>query len=111
MSWEEINRQLALLESYFSQNYHDAEGNRVDKPDPQGYVVLVLDADAALKGGISPEAVALARELAEFQNALMIRAFRAGTANITKVEIDIEDYPLVSAYFDEAAERARDGSK
>ena len=106
LSWDELNQQLEALAEYFSFEFYDAEGKRVDSDDPRGYELLVLDTDAALKAGIKPEAIALAGEIAALQNETKVRFFRAKAEGTTPEEIDMNEYPLVNAFKEESSERS-----
>ena len=82
--------ELRLIEQYVSQS------------DMGGYWVQTLDEDAARTAGISAETVALMKEMLAYQNALMYQVFLTGIRDITQVDVDMDDYPLVKAYLDEA---------
>jgi hypothetical protein len=65
---------------------------------------VTFDAKAAAARGLSPEGIQLARELAEYTNALVAAdgAALANSIDVTKVRVDMGRFPLLASYLDEA---------
>ena len=98
LSWEELNAELAAVESHITES-------RVG-----GYPTYTLHDMQARAGGISDETLRIAKEAVAFNNALTADALRAGTSNITHLDVDLTGYPKLKAYLDmEAAQNASQG--
>ena len=85
--FEAQSAQLAAAEGLF--------GGGSGKP-------VTFDTEAALKRGLSPEGIALAEELAAFTNALVTGLEAAGAADVTKADVEVDRYPLVRSYLEQA---------
>ena len=73
--------------------------------------LVTFDAKAAYEQGFSADSVALAAELAAHTNALILAAQQAlksdGFSDIATLNVSLDDYPRVQAYFAAATENAK----
>jgi hypothetical protein len=63
---------------------------------------VTFDVEAARERGISSEGIALAEELAAYTNDLVSAMAAAGIADVTQVKVEVEQYPRVLSYMNDA---------
>jgi hypothetical protein len=70
---------------------------------------VTFDADAATYRGVHPQGVELARQLADYTNELMAATAAAlDSVDVTRVDVDLQKYPELARYLDEATLRRDD---
>lgn len=85
-------QQLMALEPYVQVSIHE------------GITVQTLDDESAIEAGFGEAAIRLARQMIDYQNALMRAAHNQTDAS--SVVVAVEDFPEVKAFFDLMNSRA-----
>lgn len=62
-------------------------------------IPVTFDSQTALQRGMSKDSVALAEELRDYTNELITTAQRARSDQATVLDVDVQKYPRVQAYF------------
>ena len=94
--WDDQIHELHLLENYVAFNYGG------------DYPVQSLDAEAAVKGGISKETVALAAEMVAYQNGFIGHAFHDGKDSAPDYPKPMpSDYEKLDDFFQKATKNAK----